>query len=69
MSDKTYDYLKTLSLLIAPIVVLVTALAQVWGIPEGEKIVATIAAVDVFLGAIVKISANRYQKNKGENDD
>lgn len=69
MSDKTYDYLKTLSLLIAPIVVLVTALAQVWGIPEGEKIVATIAAVDVFLGAIVKISADRYQKNKGENDD
>lgn len=68
MSDKTYDYLKTLSLLIAPIVVLVTALAQVWGIPEGEKIVATIAAVDVFLGAIVKISADRY-KNKGENDD
>lgn len=69
MSDKTYDYLKTLSLLIAPIVVLVTALAQVWGIPEGEKIVATIAAVDVFLGAIVKISADRYRKNKGENDD
>ena len=39
------------------------ALAGIWGLPYGEQIVATIAAVDLFLGAVLKISTDNYNKS------
>lgn len=62
MTNKQYDILKTISLLIAPIVVFLTALVDIWGIPYGSQIVATLAAVDVLLGAIVTIARQQYFK-------
>ena len=62
MTNKQYDTLKTISLLIAPIVVFLTALVDIWGIPYGSQIVATLAAVDVLLGAIVTIARQQYFK-------
>lgn len=63
MTNKQYDILKTISLLIAPIVVFLTALVDIWGIPYGSQIVATLAAVDVLLGAIVTIARRQYFKD------
>lgn len=63
MTNKQYDTLKTISLLIAPIVVFLTALVDIWGIPYGSQIVATLAAVDVLLGAIVTIARQQYFKD------
>lgn len=63
MTNKQYDILKTVSLLIAPIVVFLTALVDIWGIPYGSQIVATLAAVDVLLGAIVTIARQQYFKD------
>lgn len=60
MTNKTYDTMKLISLLIAPIVVFVTALVQIWGIPYGAEIVATIGAIDVFFGAVVVIAKKKY---------
>lgn len=60
MTNKTYDTMKLISLLIAPIVVFVTALVQIWGIPYGAEIVATIGAIDVLFGAIVVIAKKKY---------
>ena len=62
MTNKQYDILKTISLLIAPIVVFLTALVDIWGIPYGSQIVATLAAVDVLLGAVVTIARQQYFK-------
>ena len=62
MTNKQYDTLKTISLLIAPIVVFLTALVDIWGIPSGSQLVATLAAVDVLLGAIVTIARQQYFK-------
>jgi len=60
MSNKVYDTMKFISLLIAPIVVFITALVQIWGIPYGAEIVATIGAIDVLFGAIVVIAKKKY---------
>ena len=60
MSNKAYDILKMISLLIAPIVVFITALVQIWGIPYGAQIVATLGAIDVLFGAIVVIAKKKH---------
>lgn len=67
MSNKTYDIIKKIALLIAPAVVFMTALVDIWGIPYGSQLVATLAAIDVFVGCAVEIlSANYHKKNPGE---
>ena len=68
MSNKTYDIIKKIALLIAPAVVFMTALVDIWGIPHGSAIVATLAALDVFVGCAVEILAANYKKNQEKKD-
>lgn len=60
MSNKTYDILKFIALLILPISEFIGSIATIWKLPFGPEITATLIAVDVLLGAIVKISADKY---------
>ena len=63
MSNKTYDVLKFIALILLPALgTLYFALASIWGLPYGEQIVGTITAVDTFLGAILGISTSHYNK-------
>ena len=63
MSNKTYDVLVWIAQIVLPAVAtLYAALAGIWGFPYGEQIVGTIAAVDVFLGTLLKISNAQYKK-------
>lgn len=64
LSNKTYDTIKFIALLIAPIATFVAALVDIWGIPFGSQIVATISALDVFVGALVVILKTIYDKAK-----
>lgn len=64
LSNKTYDTIKFIALLIAPIATFVAALVDIWGIPYGSQIVATISALDVFVGALVVVLKTIYDKNK-----
>ena len=68
ISNKTYDIIKFISLIIAPIAVFVAALATIWGWGDvGSKVVATISAIDVLVGAVVVILKAIYEKQqKGE---
>ena len=68
ISNKTYDVIKFVSLIIAPIAVFVAALATIWGWGDvGSKVVATISAIDVLVGAVVVILKAIYEKHqKGE---
>ena len=67
MSNKLYDILKWIAMVVLPaIATLYFALAGIWGLPYAEEIVGTIAAVDTFLGVLLGISAAQYNKNKGE---
>ncbi len=61
--NKTYDILKYIAQIVLPAIgTLYFALAKIWGLPYGTEIVGTITAVDAFLGAILKISTDNYNK-------
>lgn len=63
MTNKTYDVLVWVAQIVLPaLTAFYGALSGIWGFPYGEQIVATLAAVDVFLGAILKISKAKYKK-------
>ena len=65
ISNRLYDIIKFVSLLIAPIVTFVSALATIWGWGDvGTKVVATISAIDVLLGAVVVILKTLYDKQQ-----
>ena len=68
LSNKAYDVLKYIAQIVLPALgALYAALAKIWGFPYGEEIVGTIAAVDLFLGAVLKVSTDNYNKTmKGE---
>lgn len=68
MTNKTYDTIKLIALLIAPAVVFVAAVVDIWGIPYGSQIVATLAAIDTFTGAAVAILAANYHKNNEKDE-
>lgn len=60
MSNKLYDVLKIVALLILPLSELISALAGIWGFAHGQEIVATLVAINVFLGAVLKTSSDAY---------
>jgi hypothetical protein len=63
MSNRTYDHLKFIAQIVLPALgTLYFALAGIWGLPYGEQIVGTITEVDTFLGAVLKISSDRYKE-------
>ena len=67
MSNKVYDILKWIAQYALPAAgALYFALAGVWGLPHGEEIVGTVAAVDTFLGVILGISTSQYNKDQKE---
>lgn len=67
MSNKTYDILKYIAQIVLPALgTLYFALASIWSLPYGEEVVGTITAIDAFLGALLKLSSNSYEKNLQE---
>lgn len=68
MNNKTYDLLKEIAQIWLPaIATLYFTLASIWGFPYAEQIVGTISAIDVFLGAVLKISTINYLKGDDKN--
>ena len=64
MCNRTYDILKFIALIVLPALgTLYFALSTIWGFPYGEKVVGTVAAVDTFLGTVLKVSSEAYKKN------
>lgn len=65
MSNKVYDILKNIALYVLPATAtLIIALGSIWGFPHYEAIAATVTAVDTFLGTILKISSDVYEKDQ-----
>lgn len=64
--NNTYDVLKFIALLIVPLGTLIAAVLNIWGFPYAEQITATAAAIDLFLGTLVKISADAYHKGASD---
>ena len=62
MSNKTYDTIKAVALIAAPLAVLVSSVLKIWDVPYTAEITATLAAIDTFLGALVAVLKAKYDK-------
>ena len=65
MSNKTYDTLKMIALLVLPIGTFLSTFFNIWGIPYAEQIQQTFIAADVFCGALVTIAKASYDAKTG----
>ena len=63
-TDKVYDTLKKAVQVVLPAVAtLYFTLSQLWGFPYGEQVLGTIAAITTFLGVILKLSNDQYNRS------
>lgn len=61
LPNGTYDKLKWTALAFIPALeVLILTVGKIWGLPYYDNIAATIAAVGVFLAAIIGVSSKTY---------
>lgn len=65
ISSKLYNILKYIALIAMPaIVIFLSTIGDIWGIAWMPKVVSTISAVAVLLGALLQISSNNFWKDK-----
>ena len=69
MSNKMYDILRIVQIIVPAFGTFYFALANIWGLPYGEQITATCAAVAALLGALLKISSVKYAASLEEESD
>lgn len=63
-NEKTYKFLKFVAQIFLPALgAMYFGLAQIWGLPKAEEIVGTITVIDAFLGVILGLSSNVYNKS------
>ena len=61
MNNKTYDVLKVIALIVIPAAVTCwIAIGNIWHLPYVEEIAGTATAIATFLGALLKISSDKY---------
>lgn len=62
MSNKAYDILKDIALILPLVITLVGAIMEIWNIPYTEQVVLTLTAINAFVGGLVKIANAKYKK-------
>ena len=70
LSNTTYDALKWAAQYLLPAAgTLYFSISQIWGLPCGEQVVGTITALDTFLGVLLGLSSNTYNKEIPTDED
>ena len=64
MSNKTYDILSKIQRWLPALGVFYMAIANIWNLPLGDQINATILAVSALLATTLEISTVAYHKAK-----
>lgn len=65
LKNETYDILKWIAIIVLPaLATLYAGLAQIWHFPFEVEIPATIMAIDTFLGILIGVSTNTYNKEQ-----
>ena len=65
MNDKIYNILKWIVMVLLPaLTTFYFALAGVWNLPLVEEVVATLAAINAFLGVVLGISSAEDYRTK-----
>ena len=61
LNNKTYDFIKWFALAFIPAFeVLILTVGKIWGLPYYDNIGATVAAIGVFLAAVIGVSSKNY---------
>jgi hypothetical protein len=69
INNKTYDILKTFAQIVLPaLATLYFALSEAWGLGFGAEVVATITALDTFLGVFLGLNTKTYRKSENRFD-
>lgn len=63
MTQKTYETLRIIAMLVAPIAAFVAVLCNAWNLPYAQPIAMTLTGLDALFGAIVEILRKEW-KNK-----
>ena len=61
MSNRQYDILKMVALILTPVLAFLASITNIWHFPYAEQIVATLTALDTLIGAVVVIANKQYQ--------
>ena len=70
LKNGTYDKIKWTALAFIPALeVLILTVGKIWGLPYYDNIAATIAAVGVFLAAIIGVSSKTYYEELSAPND
>lgn len=66
-SNKVYDILKWIALVALDAVgVFYNTISGVWGLPFGDEVLATCAALSLMLGALIGVSSVTYHKDNAK---
>ena len=67
ISDRTYNILKWVGLALCPALeVLVLTVGKIWYLPYYAEVGATIAAIGVFIAAVIGVTSSNYYAEIGE---
>lgn len=66
MSNKQYDTLKIVALVLVPVLAFLSALVNIWGVPYAEQIVASLTALDTLIGTIVVAVSKAYHNKEDQ---
>jgi len=69
LTNNLYDILSKVQRFLPALGIFYLALAQIWGLPFGDEVNMTIAALATLLGTALEISTGIYLKNKEFNDE
>ena len=68
LSNKNYDVLKWIAQILLPAIgTLYAALAGIWRLPFPQEVLATIMAIDAFLGILLGLSSATYNTKTDSN--
>lgn len=69
LSNRFYEWFKKASLFVLPaLAAAYFGIAQIWGLPNAEEVVGTVAVLETFLGVILRVSQVQYDNSEDKFD-
>jgi hypothetical protein len=69
LSEKWYNILKWIAQVVLPaLATFYLTIGALWELPNPEKVAATIVAVDTFLGVVLMLATNSFNKSDAKFD-
>lgn len=63
MTNKVYDVLKIIALIIVPLGTFLVSILSIWTDIDTAPIVATVTAIETFLGSLLALASKKYAED------